>query len=369
MRLRHPVLLALTLFGTISCASSGEDEPFSEAAWKQQVSDRQLASRETVYPFETNPEMAEFAGRVSEGFTMRPPLARLTHLQDMLFDEETFDFTYDDEVTLTAAQAFIQRRGNCLAFTSLFVALSRSMGIQTFFVTVDRAPEVTKEDDLVVVNRHVVAGYFEAGRLHTFDFDLAVGTPYTNHKVANDLKASAMYHTNMGGAAIRGGSYENAIDHLETAAKLDPELGSAWVNLGVVRFRMGDPEGSLSAYRRALLAEPELSSALSNMAFVYQEIGDEAQARATLEAAAKGWSTPFTLIALADAEMAEGNMRTAGKHLKRARRTFPKEPEVYRALARWADRAENSRKAERYRRKSEELQAAAKADESANSSR
>ena len=77
---------------------------------------------------------------------------KLKKLQRALFNKELFEFTLDDQLTLTAPEAFIERRGNCLSFTSLFVSLARSINVGVFLVTVDRAPEVDREDGLVIVD-------------------------------------------------------------------------------------------------------------------------------------------------------------------------------------------------------------------------
>ena len=125
---------ALALVWTVACATSNSRSAFSEAEWRHQVRLRHLPVAETVYPFEASPEMDEFAAQVAERFRAQPPVVKLIRLQKMLFDKKVFEFAYDDASTLTAAEAFAQRRGNCLAFTSLFIALSRAMGIQTVLV-------------------------------------------------------------------------------------------------------------------------------------------------------------------------------------------------------------------------------------------
>lgn len=346
--------LAVLLAGG-GCASSTRQQAFDEETWRKMVWNRGLPVGTTVYPFHASPEMVDYAMRTkreSAGFT---PAVRLSRLQETLFDARNFEFAYDDRLTLTGWEAFRERRGNCLSFTSMFIALSRSIGIETFLVAVDRVMEAERKEGLIVVNRHVVAGYSEAGVMHTYDFYVAERAPLLNHRVVDDLTASAMYHTNVAGAAIRAGDYESARADLETAIRLDPELAAAWVNLGVARHRSGDSEGALAAYRRALLAEPGQPSALSNMAFVYRALGDEEKSRAALEAAAEGRSSPFTLIALAEAEMEDGRMRDAKRRLSRAKRSFGDEPEVYEALGRWATRSGKNRAAERYRRRAAEL--------------
>ena len=134
-----------------------------------------------------------------------------------------------------------------------------------------------------------------------------------------------------------------------------PDWIPAWANLGVARFRMGDVDGALEAYRTALLADPVNPTALINMAIAYRSLGLEEEAQAALRAAAVETSSPFTLIALADAEMVQGDFDSAQRHLRRARRWDSREPEVYDALARLALHEGDATKAGKHARHAAEL--------------
>jgi Flp pilus assembly protein TadD len=295
-------------------------------------------------------------GRVARAATLGP-FGQLEALQYSLFDRNEFQFEYDEELTLTGEQAFVERRGNCMAFTALFVALARSVGIPVVLVSVSRTPEVDKEGGLVVVNRHVVAGYRAPDQMRLFDFYITSSTPYVHQRVIDDVSASAMFHSNLGGAAIRNGDLDVALYHLELAAGLAPEWGPAWVNLGVARSRGGDRDGALQAYEEALRVEPDNSSALTNIAYVYSEMGLETEARNALKAAAQRTSNPFTLIAMADSEMLRGNFGEAHRYLRKAKWWYRGEPEVYDALARLALREGDQDKADRFVRRAAELRA------------
>lgn len=355
MKGRYRIWLLVTLLAVVGCAGSGHEWRYGETAWRRQVEAAKLSENDVVYPFRTTPEMQAFAREIDLRYGQMPPILKLSRLQRALFNKSVFDFTLDDQLTLTASEAFAERRGNCMSFTSLFVGLARSIGIGAFLVTVERAPEVDREENLVVVNRHIVAGYVSERNLNLYDFYLSVEAAYKDHRFIDDVTASAMYHNNHGGMALRAGDYEAAGHHLDIASRMDPNLAAAWINLGVLRSQVGDAEGALDAYRRALIAEPGSSSALKNMAYVHRSIGNEEQAKAALQAAAQGQATPFTLIAMADAEISHGDLRMADKYLKRARRGFSKEPEVYEALARLAETKGQTRKAIKHREKAEEL--------------
>ena len=338
----------------MGCSSSGRLVwKGYESGWRQQVAARGIDPDTVVYPFRVTPEMAEWA-RLAD-----PPhsgaLARLQRLQQALFDPHEFTFEYDGDLTLTAEQAFELRRGNCLAFTSLFVALTRSVGLRTFLVSVKRVIDVTKEENLVVINRHVVAGYAQAGKVYLFDFYLASNAPFAAHMLVDEVGSSALYHVNMGSVALKQGDVDSALENLELAATLAPKLSSAWVNLGVARRRARDVDGAMEAYQRALEARPGDPSALTNLAYIYTLRGMDDRARAALVAASEGASSPFSLIALAEAEEVRGRFMQAKKHLLRARRSYRRVPEVWDALAGFVSRRGDERAAKRYRERADRL--------------
>jgi len=276
-------------------------------------------------------------------------------LQQAFFDPGEFQFEYEQTRTLTAEQAFAARHGNCMSFTSLFVAMSRSVGLPTFLVAVKRQPEVERDAGLVVVNRHVVAGFRSPNKIFIYDFYFTSSTPYLSRRVIDDLSASAIYHTNIGGLEIREGDYVEAIRHLEVATTLEPDWAPAWVNIGVAHGRLDNKELAFTAYQRALVAEPGNSSALVNLAKLYLKQGREEEAETAMRAAAEGTRNPFTLIAMADADMVRGNLGDARQYLRRARWWYSKEPEVYDALARLARLQGDTEKAEKHRLRAAEL--------------
>lgn len=350
-------LVAAVAFGDVSAAPARA--VFSYEAWQDEVEKRGLDPDEVVYPFHASAEMIAWAEEVMRATRGLEPYQRLSSLQQAMFDGANFDFLYDDARTLTAAKAFSARRGNCLSFTALFVALSRCVGIPTTLLEVRRDPTVVRDDDgLVVISRHVVAAYRSGGGVFVYDFNLSSESPVTGGAVIDDIQASAMYHGNLGGAALRDDDFEAALRNLEITTRLVPDWAVGWVNLGVTLSRLGRIDEAFLAYRRALDIDPGNASALNNMSILYRNLGRTAEARVALRAAVEQTESPYTLLAMADSEMLHGNNREAEKYLKKARRWYPREPEVYDGLARLARRMGDTGREERYLRRARELRGA-----------
>ncbi len=317
-----------------------------------------MDANEVVYPFHATPEMTEWVKIKLSPYMTNSPDVRLQVLQKAFFENDEFEFEYDQAGTLTAEEAFAARTGNCMSFTSLFIALSRSAGVPTFLVSVRRLPDVDMDQGLVVVNRHVVAGYRAPNRIHTYDFYVASSTPVAGHRVIDDLTASAIYHTNIGGLAIRQGNLPTAIHNLEIATILAPDWAPGWVNLGVAFSRIGETEAAFDALQKALEAEPSNSSALINLSKLYRDQGREEEADNAMRAVAEGTRNPFTLITLAEIEILRGDYEKANRYLRRARWWYAKEPHVYQAMARLAEIEGDREKARKYRDKAAELRRA-----------
>jgi len=351
----HAALLLFLGAATPALAARAPRVEEPAPTWEEQVTAAGLSAESVIYPFETTPEMEAWANEATRGTAT--PVERLDALQLALFNPRTFAFTYDRSATLTAEQAFAQRRGNCLAFTALFIALARSVGVDAHLVSVQRVVDVSLEEDLVVLTRHVVAGYEYMGRMHLYDFTFEEESPALAYAVVDDRVASSMIHGNRGAAALLAGRVAEAQADLEIATQLTPERPTTWVNLGVVRRRAGDLTGAIEAYERSLELDPGNGSALANLAVAYRLTGRSAEAEIALRAAAEDRDSPFSQIALADAQRSRGDMEGARSLLRRARRNFPHVPEVHEGLARWYHDAGDARRAAHHMARAERLRA------------
>lgn len=329
-------LRLIVLFGSLvvlpACATAPPSLTFlDQAQWEAQLRARGVDPMTVPNPLAYSPEMRaealRFAGPGDE-------IDRLRRLQDALFDAQRFPFAYDVKTTLTAAEAYYRREGNCLSFTNLFLAMGRSLGIAVQGGLITRLRGSEREDDLILVNTHVVAMITHGGGTTYFDFDHTRRQQPTVVRPLDDLWMTALYLNNRGADHLRLRHPEVAARLFENAVKLAPEFGAAWGNLGVARRRLGDVPGALAAYAEALRGDPTNPTVLSNLAFLYISLGRTTEADAALAAAKFSAASPHLLLVRGDVDLARGRVLEARRLYLRAARLEPRLAEAWLALAR-----------------------------------
>ncbi len=311
-----------------------------------------VGSGPEVDPFLATPEMETWAREATRGCP--DARARLACLQRALL-APAFGFDYAASDTLTASDAFRDRRGNCFTFTALFVSLARAAGLRADMVRIPEVRAVDRDGSLVVVVRHLAVAAWDGATAIVVDFgglDRGVERAY---EVVDTHGAAAIYRNNRGAQALRDGDVAGAIEDLRRAVRLAPDWPEARVNLGVALRRAGDTRSAYDAYRDALVLDPGNPSALANLAVLYgAEAQPEAQADA-LRALSGPRVTVYALLALAQVEMAAGNLPAARRALRRAWWRDPGLPEVHEALATWHGLAGHPRAARRHLSRAEAL--------------
>lgn len=229
-----------------------------------------------------SPAMHAFAAQSTQRF--HADSGRLQALLRGMRDAGYLDFDYQHDATLPAAEVFDDKRGNCLSYTMMFVAMARSVGLTVRFQVVDIPPVWNAAGDLVSVDEHVNAVVQDV-RIDTrnkqdfvVDFNIADYRSSYPQAVIEDAEIFARYYSNRAVTALLRGADREAFALLKRAIAESPTLAAAWINLGTLYSRAGHPAAASATYHHVLSFRPDHPSALNNLARYYYQIGETERA-------------------------------------------------------------------------------------------
>ncbi|MEO1086765.1 MAG: hypothetical protein AAFY88_21235, partial [Acidobacteriota bacterium] len=171
---------------------------------------------DVVAPMALSTDMQAWAEeRVQRG---APDEVRLKRLLRELYEAEDRNFLYQEGHTATVAETFRTGRYNCLSFSMLYVALARSLGLEAFYLSIKRDQDFRRVGDLVVLTRHITAGYGSNFVDRTIlEFDIGPDVDYAAAEPINDTKALALYYSNRGAELLREEDLDAAEENLRIA--------------------------------------------------------------------------------------------------------------------------------------------------------
>ena len=259
------------------------------------------------------------------------PRVKLQRLFDGMRRDGLFKLDYSGIETRSAEVTFRERRGNCLSFTMMFVALARSAGLGVKYQVVDVPPSWSSETELVVVRSHVNAVVKTGFNDETVvDFNLFDAKANYSRRTVGDAYMLGLFYANVGAEALIDKDYELAFRYLRESARVEPQLVAAWVNLGALFSRLGASDYAESAYLRALAIEPSNPSATSNLARLYILRGDEVRAEIYRQRVRRYQeSNPYYHYSLAQSSYEHGRLDAALEELRRAMRLKRDDHEFY----------------------------------------
>ena len=188
---------------------------------------------------------------------------------------------YDAYSNLTAQGAFREKRGNCLSFSSLFIALAREAGFDARYQVVEIPPDYDSIDGMVVLNRHVnvrVDGV--PGRSPvTIEFSREYANGIHTRRAVDDRFALGLHYNNLAFSQARAGDQRGALVYLRKALDQAPENPDLWTNLGVFYARRGHFDHAITAYHRGLALDGNHSPAIRGLANAHEALGENADAR------------------------------------------------------------------------------------------
>ncbi|MBK8727376.1 MAG: tetratricopeptide repeat protein [Holophagaceae bacterium] len=288
----------------------------------------------TVDPLVPPADLVGFARRVTHTAVGNPQ--KLQALLSAFFrspEDGGLGITYDNAHTRTLDEVWHDRKANCLGLTSLFVAASRSIGVEVHYAEPLNTSHWRRNGNLVRYERHVVAMAF----MPPLEDLVADFLPKLRKREAryivsllSEERVRALWAANRAVEVMEAGDIKTAEAFATQALKFDPTCSVGWNTLGVLRGRQGNHSSAEECYRRSLQLDGSDGAAIGNLETLLRGDGrwEEAMAyrRLGLELRRKD---PYFQSFLAEEAMAEGRFQEAEKHIKAAIKLQPFDPDLY----------------------------------------
>lgn len=279
-----------------------------------------------------SPAMDEFLER----YVLKYPdlQTRLFLLTGSIVSSGVLGFDYDEGLTLTAAEAFRRRTGNCIGFANMMIALARRAGLKAAYQEVLRRPEWSNHEDGVLLVKHINVIVESPRYTYVLDVSGVKINPNTRRRIIKDNYAKALYLNNIGAKALLADDLPRAHAYLSSAIAVEPLIPDPWVNMGVVLGRNEQLADAVIANHRALEIDPSEYSAMSNLYEVYLEQQDLGSAE-SLQAKVDRYrqNNPYYLLRLSDEALEQARFEESLRLLKKAIRKKDDDHHLHFALA------------------------------------
>jgi tetratricopeptide (TPR) repeat protein len=230
---------------------------------------------EIVIPFEIDDEIRQLARDVTKDATTdRQKVRSIVHA---IIDLTGFSISYDWLSNKTAKEVFRQGKGNCLAYSNLFVGMARSVGLNATYADVAFTENVRREAEVVVSSKHVTAAVKEGPEIVLIDFTRTPERKYIAFRVIDDLEAIANFYNNQGflygyfteTEDVDFDPQEKELEMYHLALEVLPSFIRARNNLGVALRRRGRVDEAIEQYKMVLKSDPKYPETLSNLGTAY----------------------------------------------------------------------------------------------------
>jgi len=295
-------------------ATGAARERSDQVALRRALKARGLDPKAIVLPHAVNEAMTDWLEETMPRRLADDVEARI--LLERLLSRDELDLDYLRGYTGTAVEVFETGEANCLAFTHLFIGLARELGLPVFYVKVEDLQSFEREGDLVVISGHVTAGFGSKNRPQILEFSIAPVVEYRQVRPLADVSALALFYSNRGAELLIEGDLAAALEWLETAVRIDPELPEGWLNLGVTYRRSGRLEAAERSYWEAVGTDPEFAPAYQNLSALLLRAPGRAEEGRRLLALSdqKENRNPFNYLALGDLSLAQGRPDDAERY-------------------------------------------------------
>ncbi len=241
-----------------------------------------------IDPLWVSPAMREFVDVKS--LRRMSSYARFRVLMKKLMDHRYFVDQYEPNATYTAAETFEQRKGNCVAYTNMFVAIAREAGLEAEFQLVTGRPVWNVESGYLIKNNHInvlMKNMSMPGLMDnemTVDFNSVNSEEDARRRRISDAHANSLFYANIAIDHLHARDYSTSFAYMKRAIHTAPTNHDLWNNLGVLYSVLQAPVLAEQSYRTALRLDGDNKTAIAGVAKSLEQQGrlQEAQKYAEL---------------------------------------------------------------------------------------
>ncbi len=278
--------------GAIACVSRPSVRMWTPDALRAEVGRRAPEATGFEAPFEVPQAAVEQAQRKIR--FARTDLERVRALMNVVTEPDGFALRWAPAASGTARETLERGEGNCLALSSVFIGLARSLGLNARYAEIPGLGfQRSRHGKLLITADHIGVSVRTDTGEYIGDFRGAIGNVGRVRRI-DDLEAVAHHFNNRGyellqdaRAPVPAPVWEAAREQFALATQVLPRFARAWNNLGVAHARLGDVDAAAVAYRHAMSADPELAAAWRNLGNLELRADRPAEAVARLDRAAE----------------------------------------------------------------------------------
>ncbi len=277
MRLCTVIILAVCS-GCAALGGRNTDVQFPpELVDGQAAFGRTIPAADPIDLLSVTPAMREFVAE--DVGTAAYSYARFRRLMRKMVATGFFINQYDRTATYSAAKTFDTRKGNCIAYTNLFVALAREADQQASYQVVHGQPSWNVESGYLVRNNHVnvhlrgirVPGEF--GSELTVDFNEIEPEDDARTELISDAYAASMFYGNLSVQHLHDNDPVQAFAYLKRGIETEPSNIDLWNNLGSLYSVLEKDALAEQAYQVARSIDARDKTAISGLVKVLHKQG------------------------------------------------------------------------------------------------
>lgn len=275
--------VAVVLVLASGCATTGVHHPTQTEAWIEQ------AGTEGVFleaPLRLSPQIISLV-REKVGYAGTEK-ARLLKVVRFLAEMDGLAFQYQTQSSFTAEKAFQARRGDCMSYANLLVALARTLDVPVRFVRITELPVTWEAGGRFFESSHMAVAM---GRYNAWDQSVVVdfGNVHTSpwrfalYDDVPDEEAFVLFQNNVAVQRMLAGDMGTAERMFRFLHHHSPRTPEVPNNLSLVLLHNGKDREALDLLEASVEQFPRFRPLFANAVQAARHIGDEELAK-TLEA-------------------------------------------------------------------------------------